>query len=133
MSERLDSESGTYVVAYDPDIGAVVIEWHDDVGGTLFRDVTERVIDYLREYDARKLLIDARGQGTMDPEDQSWVVDEWAPRARDAGLDHVAAVYPAGEPARSSVDRFARRDPYTDIRRVFTEDRESAREWLRRQ
>lgn len=131
MSERLDREPGAYTVEYDPELGAIVVEWQDDVGGTAYRSVMEDVLGYLREYEATKLLVDACEQGTMDPDDQTWTVDEWVPRAVEAGLEHEAAVYPDAEPAKSSVDRYARRDPYVPVQRVFTADRESAREWLR--
>jgi hypothetical protein len=131
MSEEVFSVDGVCTVRWDGRTDAVVVEWADDVGGEAYRDCMERVLDTIVARDATKLLTDSQKQGLMAEEDQVWTADDWEPRAVEAGLQYVAVVYPTDRSAKTTVDMSARMRPHTELERVFTDDIEEARNWLR--
>lgn len=131
MTEELFYLDGACSARWDDRADAVVVEWQDDVGGETYRDCMERTLDAIVDRGATKLLTDSRKQGSMSEADQTWTVEDWEPRAIDAGLGYIAVVYPTDRTARTTVDMSARMRPHTDLDRVFTEDVEEAHNWLR--
>jgi hypothetical protein len=130
MVEELFGEAGVCSVHWDEQAEAVVVEWQGDVGGDTYREWMERILDAITDNDAAKLLSDARKQGLMAEADQVWTVEDWEPRAIDAGLEYAAVVYPDDRSAKTTVDMSARRSPHADLERVFTHDFDEARNWL---
>ncbi|WP_424018150.1 STAS/SEC14 domain-containing protein [Halorientalis pallida] len=130
MTEELLSQPGVCSVHWDGGTETITVEWDGDVGGEDYRDVMERVLDWIVDRDATKLLVDARKQGLMSEADQDWTVADWQPRAVEAGLTDKAIVYPEDRPARTTVDMSARKSPQPGLERLFTEDIEEARNWL---
>ncbi|MFB6084005.1 MAG: STAS/SEC14 domain-containing protein [Halorientalis sp.] len=130
MGEELFSVDDTCSVRWAERIGAIAVEWDRDVGGEDYRDVMERVLDRIDDRDATKLLVDCRKQGPMSEADQDWTVEDWQPRAVDAGLEAKAVVYPEDRPAKATVDMSARKRPYPGLERLFTDDPGEARDWL---
>jgi hypothetical protein len=130
MVEELFGEAGACSGHWDPQAEVIVVEWLGDVGGDTYREWMERILDAMNDRDANKLLTDSRQQGLMAEADQVWTVEDWEPRAIDAGLEYVAVVYPDDRSAKTTVDMSARRSPHTDLERVFTDDFDEARHWL---
>jgi hypothetical protein len=130
MAEGLFEEDGVCSVHWDEATGTITVAWEADVGGDDYRDVMERVLDRIADRGATKLLVDCRNQGLMSDADQNWTVDDWQPRAVDAGLESKAVVYPEDRSARTTVDMSARKRPHPELDRLFADDPEEARNWL---
>lgn len=131
MVEELFSEEGVCTIRWDERIETVVVEWEGDVSDEAYRDAMDELLDAIADREASKLLTDSRKQGLMDESDQTWTVEDWEPRALDAGLESIAVVYPEDRSARTTVDMSARKRPHTDLGRLFTDDPDEARNWLR--
>lgn len=131
MAEELFSVDGACSVHWDEQVDAVVVEWAADVGGETYRDCMEGILDAIVARAATKLITDSRKQGLMTEADRVWTVEDWEPRAIDAGLQYIAVVYPEAQSARTTVDVSARLRPHTELERVFTEDFDEARDLLR--
>lgn len=131
MAEELFGDDGVYSVHWDGEIEAVVVEWADDVGGDTYRECMARVLDVVADRGVTKLLVDSRQQGLMAAADRTWTAEDWESQATDAGLESVAVVYPENRSAKTTVDMSARKSAHTGLERLFTDDLEAARNWLR--
>lgn len=131
MGDRLDGEPGVYEIRIDEDIGAIVVEWSDDIDGEPYREGMERLLEHIERRDVSDVLFDSREQGRMEPTDREWTIEDWQPRATDAGLERVAVAYPTEHVARQTVDMAARKKPFANTERLFTSDPAEARNWLR--
>ncbi|MFB6163748.1 MAG: STAS/SEC14 domain-containing protein [Haloarculaceae archaeon] len=131
MVEDLYVNEGMCRVTWAEPETTIEIVWEGDVDGERFRESADAVLSILRETDASKILVDGRAQGFMDESDQIWIVEDWEPRAVEAGLESMALVYPEDLAARTTVDMSARRSRDLPLDRVFTDDADEARDWLR--
>jgi hypothetical protein len=131
MPDRLDGEAGAYEIRLDEDVGAFVVTWRDDIDGEPYRDGMDRLLEHVERHDVSDILFDSREQGRQTQADREWTIEDWQPRAVDAGVERVAVVYPTDPVARQTVDMAARKKTVSDMDRLFTSDIEAARNWLR--
>jgi hypothetical protein len=119
-------------VAFDESMEAVVATVHDYAEGETFRAYMDSIIDGLEDTGTSKLLADTTDMGPLDQDDQVWSVQDWAPRAEAAGLEHIAFVMPESVIANLSVENVM--DMVEDgINRNYFDDPVEARQWLREQ
>lgn len=130
MPTEPHDEAEAYAVSWDPELEAVVNEWHSTPPREGFEDGMADTLAVIEERDATKLLSDCRGFDSF-PYDGEWLLKEWVPKLRSAGLEDLAIVYPVDRTAKFGIDRTARDhiDPPFDI--VFSEDIAEARRWLK--
>lgn len=122
-------ESEDATVHWNTDLDAVILDWNGFVKGAEFKEPMDATLDLLAERGGSKLLADSSEMETIDQDDQEWSLADWAPRAQEAGLDHLVVIYPESVVAAMSVDSVmdAAND---DIERHVTDDREEAEAWI---
>jgi hypothetical protein len=83
-------------VNFDPDIPGIVVIWKRYVTSLQLRFVHEKVLEMIAEHGAHKILGDDTGLSVIHPRDQEWILNDWMPRAFDAGLIAAASKRPSG-------------------------------------
>lgn len=81
-------------VSYDESIPAVFVDWRSYATSTQLRFIHERVLELIEEHRATKILGDVSQLPTVHAEDQKWIIENWMPRAKAAGLRAAAARHP---------------------------------------
>lgn len=120
-------------VSYDESTDAVVGRLKEFAEGEPFREYMDELIEATMDTGSNKMLADtSQFDAAIGKEDQAWSVQNWAPRAEDAGLEHLAMVMPESVIAEMSVDKIVEMADDTINRGVF-EDVEEAKSWLREQ
>lgn len=77
-------------LSYDETIRCVTIVWRRYATSAQFRFIHEAIIDMLVQHQADKILGDDTDLPVVHAEDQKWIVDDWTPRAKAAGLKAIA-------------------------------------------
>lgn len=77
-------------LSYDEDISCILVVWRKYATSAQLRFIHEMILDMLRDHGADKILGDDSDLPIIHAEDQQWIVEEWLPRARAAGLKAVA-------------------------------------------
>jgi hypothetical protein len=95
-------------------------------------EVKDECLVLLEERDGSKLLSDSRQMGAVDKEDQLWSIQDWAPRANAAGIEHIAFVMPEQAVAELSINSVLNQVD-DDTEREYFDDFDEATEWLRAQ
>jgi hypothetical protein len=116
-------------VRFDPDVPCVTVIWKRPATSAQLRFVGERLVELIRQHKVAKMLGDDTALPSIDPEDQEWLADDWAPRAAAAGLKVAANKSPESYLGRLSVERFKQRQRQLTIRSF--EHFEQARRWLK--
>ncbi|WP_324756615.1 hypothetical protein [Haloarcula montana] len=125
-----DSEFAS--VDYDSDSDAIVARMTDFAEGEPFREYMNAIIDAIEDTGSSRVVADTSQMGALAEEDQVWSVKDWAPRAEDSGLDHMALVMPESVVAEMSVDSVVEMADDTINRDLF-EDADEALDWIARQ
>lgn len=93
MAMYFSSENA--VVTWDDELSGVVMEWKGAAQGSAeFRGVVQKELELIEQQHPRKLYLDMRKMGFIQPEDQAWLHEYWDPRAVASGLKFVAMVVP---------------------------------------
>jgi len=116
-------------VTYDGDIDAVVARMAEFAEGESFRTYMDSIIDAIEAERTDCVIADTSQMGALTDDDQAWSVADWAPRAEDAGLDHMALVMPEGIVAEMSVESVMEMAD-DDIERELFDDVGDARDWV---
>ncbi len=77
-------------LSYDETFRYVTIVWRRYATSAQYRFIHETIIQMLVQYQASKILGDNSDLPVVHAEDQKWIVEDWMPRARAAGLKAVA-------------------------------------------
>jgi len=125
-------ESDAGRVEWDDGLEAAVLRWEEFVTGEPYREGCLELIDCMVDHGGNKMLADTSNQETINEEDQQWSLEEWAPKADEAGLEYFAIVYPESVVGEMAVDQVLDQinDDEDDITRNIFDDLEEAREWL---
>lgn len=120
-------------VSYNETADVVVGELKEFVEGSDFKEYMNTLIDVLEEKHATKMVADTSTfDAALTQEDQVWSVEDWTPRAEDAGLEHLALVMPEAVVAEMSIENIINMTDDSITRDVFT-DRSEAINWLEQQ
>lgn len=123
-------ERGFATVEYDEHCDAVVGRLKEFTEDEEFKEYMESIIDAVEQTETDKILSDtSQFEGALTQEDQAWSVKDWAPRAENAGVDHMAMVMPEAVVAKMSVDNIVEMSE-DDIERELFDDIDDARDWL---
>ncbi len=77
-------------LSYDETIRCVTIVWRRLATSAQFRFIHEAIISMLAQYQASKILGDDSDLPVVHAEDQRWIIEDWMPRAKAAGLEAAA-------------------------------------------
>ncbi len=84
------SDNPICTLSYDETIRCVTIVWQRYATSAQYRFIHETIIQMLVQYEASKILGDNSDLPVVHAEDQTWMVEDWTPRAKAAGLKAVA-------------------------------------------
>jgi hypothetical protein len=88
-SEVLDLP--TCSLAVDGTIPAVAVRWKGYATSAELREVHEQLLDLIKRHRVHKILGDDTALVSVPAEDRLWILENWMPRAVDAGLRAVAS------------------------------------------
>jgi hypothetical protein len=117
-------------ISFDRSIPALFVEWRSYATSAQLRFVHERILQLLQEHAAAKILVDASELPTVHAEDQKWIIEDWMPRAKGAGLRAAAAKRPTAYFGQIAVSALHSSMPPEIKSRSFDELGE-ARGWLK--
>lgn len=93
MPQQVYADTEAYETRWDDGLEAVVHTWKRYVDGDLFREGTEAMIELTERQNGSNILIDHRDMRLVDQEDQEHIVQEWIPRAIEAGATYHVVVH----------------------------------------
>jgi hypothetical protein len=114
-------------VIVDESIPGIVVTWRRYATSTQLRFIHEAILDLVRRRGVVRVLGDDTALPTIHAEDQRWIVADWMPRAKEAGVRVAASKSPVSYFGRLAVERVASNAPWP--LRAF-EDMREARRWL---
>lgn len=94
-----DSEYGQ--IYYNARLNTAGIRWKKQVTSEAYRELFNKSVDVLRIYNTPYWISDLRKQGTINPEDQLWMVTTIIPEAARNGLLWIVGIY---DPAQHNED-----------------------------
>jgi hypothetical protein len=119
-------------VTYDSGMGAIVARMDEYAEGEEFRRYMDSIIDAMDATGSDRIIADTSEIPPLDQDDQQWSVVDWAPRAEDSGLEHMAMVMPESVVSEMSIENVVEMSDDTINRELFDE-LEDAKTWIGRQ
>jgi hypothetical protein len=116
-------------VRFDDDVPCVTVIWKRPATSAQLRFIGERLVELIGQHKVSKMLGDDTALPLIEPDDQKWFADDWAPRAAAAGLKVAANKSPESYLGRLAVERIKQRQRQLTIRSF--EQFEQARRWLK--
>jgi hypothetical protein len=116
-------------VSYDASIPGLIVVWRGYATSTQLRFVHERILELLEEHGVAKILGDNSGLPTVHADDQKWIIENWIPRAKKAGLRVAAAKQPVSYFGRLAINTLNSAMPAGVVVRSFNQ-LDEARQWL---
>jgi hypothetical protein len=116
-------------VTVDADIPCVLLVWGRYATSAQLRFVHECALDLLRQNALHKILGDDSSLAVIPVDDQTWIREDWMPRALRAGLKAAASKCPNGFFGKQSVANVMSRAPSGITLRSF-DQLDEARAWL---
>lgn len=92
MSVITISDDDYATVTYLEEDRIIDLTWHQSTHGADFRDRLNTVLQLVEDYGSTKLLADDRKKIGIQEDDIQWVLNDWLPRALDAGWKYWALV-----------------------------------------
>jgi len=123
-------ETDLYTMGYDDGIDAVVFTWEAFATGEQYREGADDLLEFIKEQDARKLLVNTKGIKAHNDEDQQWLMEEWVPKIIDAGIESSVTVHRDSVVAEMDMEDFYEEMDDFDYESTMTADVEEAREWI---
>lgn len=91
-------------INYDAESNAIVFIWLTPPSYDEFRNSMEQIIEAEQYFKTGKLIVDTSQQGTIHPDNQEWVANDWTERAIERGHTHAAIIMPKDIFAIMSID-----------------------------
>jgi hypothetical protein len=117
-------------VTLDVDVPCIAVTWKRYATSAQLRFVHESIIKLLWQHRVAKVLGDDTALPTIHREDQSWIAENWMPRAVASGFRAAANKGPMSHFARVSIENVQSKAPHELTIRSF-ERIDDAREWLK--
>lgn len=122
-------ESGVY---FNTEIQAVVVTYSGFLTTEQFKEIAEELQKLRVKNHSTKQLSNIEEMGVLTPEIQNWLHDVWFPKAKSAGLKHLAFVVPKSVFGKWSMNAITKDDRLVhglDIQ--YFSSLEEARSWLK--
>jgi two-component sensor histidine kinase len=81
-------------IFFDAHINSTGVIWNGPVTSEQYRDVFQKCLDFVKEYNTPNYIADLSRQGHIEQEDQHWMFRHILPEAVRNGLTRIAAVRP---------------------------------------
>lgn len=126
-------QEGHAEIFYDAKINATGVVWKRQVSSEEYRSVFRKCLDFVRTYNTPNYLSDMTKQGSIQREDQLWMMESIMPQAIRNGLKRIATVL--GDTSQPLVREYNSK-LNEEIRSLggeyrFFASRDDAYEWLR--
>src|SRR5262249_8342635 len=118
-------------VTFDANVPCISLLWRGYATSIQFRFIYESVLRLLEKEGVSKILGDYSALPTIHSEDQSWMAQNWMPRAVAGGLRALAQKYPESHFGKVSL-RSAQSVAPAGIEMRSFDSLTEAREWLRK-
>jgi len=129
MPQQIE-EGEHYKIEWDSDVDAAIFTWTQFASGETFREGANAAIEYAKQNDFSKMIVDSGGIQAHDNEDQVWIEEEWTPAMIDAGVDVFATVHNDSVIAEMDVTNMMEEMEDLPHDTFVTADFEEAREWI---
>lgn len=113
----------------DDSLPGLVVVWRNYANSRQLRFVHEYILHLIETHLVSKVLWDDTALRTIAADDQSWIIQDWMPRAIQAGLRSGAHTASSAHFAEVAVSALASAAPDGFVFRVF-ESTAEARKWL---
>ncbi|TGE14380.1 hypothetical protein [Hymenobacter elongatus] len=112
--------------------GYARIDWNPvPISSSSLRAVYEHVLRLLRSRGFSKVLSDHLLMPPIQPDDQQWLIQDWAPRAvREAGYRHCAIIQAYAAANRLATTRVVQQLEPTMLTVRYFDDNRAAEQWL---
>jgi hypothetical protein len=115
----------------EKDTDYVCMEWSGYHDSATFRRGTEEMLEELTRHNTGKVLADIKNMVLIGMEDQSWLLDEFLPRAIGQGFAAIAIVRPTHYFNKVAVETIAYKVNQEKLRIQFFDDLSEAKKWLK--
>jgi hypothetical protein len=123
-------ETETYKIEVDEDRDSVIYTRKGYASGEKFRRGSNAIIEFLRDNDFSKMVIDLSGMPSHTDEDKKWVQQEWTPKVLDAGITRVTVVHPPSVIAEMNLEQIMSGIEVPSVETFITDSRPEALEWI---
>jgi hypothetical protein len=117
-------------LSLDQSVPCIAVIWKQYATSTQLRFIHEAILDLLQRHRITKILGDDSALPMIHAEDQSWITENWMPRAIVAGLRAAASKRSSSYFGKLSIANVRSGAPTGLTLRVF-DDMAEARRWLR--
>ncbi|MGE6355997.1 hypothetical protein ACQKCJ_19180 [Flavobacterium sp. NPDC079362] len=90
----METQTPSYIIYFQENINAVVMEWKGYSTSREFRSGTELMLNLLLKHNTFKVLANIKEMVLIGLEDQEWLDTEFLPRATEFGFHVLAIVTP---------------------------------------
>ena len=104
--------------------------WKAFSTGERFRDGANDLLEFIKEQDARKLIVNTRGIKAHNDEETEWLAEEWVPKIIDAGIESSVTVHRDSVVSEMDMEDFYEKMDDFDYESTMTDDMDEAREWI---
>lgn len=115
---------------YDDTVPCICVVWKQYATSKQLRFIHEKLLELIASHGASKVLGDDTALPTIHQEDQNWILKNWLPRARAAGLKAGASKKPSAYFGRKSVEAI-HSFKLEDVALRSFDDLAEGRAWLR--
>lgn len=106
---------------------------HQPVDETVFKASLDKGIELMQQHHIEKWLSDDRLNGPFSDDFSAWIINDWIPRASQAGWKYWANIVPLEIKAAGTLMPFIEILHTIGLRMMVFSDLEQAQDWLRKQ
>jgi hypothetical protein len=118
-------------VSYNADDNYIHTYWKGFCPSAIFRESFEVALNIMKEKKTTKVFFDGGNAKLSSPEDQSWLINDWTPRAVVEGYKYYAVVLPKDVFGQFSSKMVIQQTNHNNpISSVTTDNTEEALAWL---
>jgi len=120
-----------YEIFFNPDIKAVVMNWHGYATSRQLKEGSEKMLTTLIEHKANKVLANLKDMILISMEDQNWIEHSFIPRGSEKGFKAIAIIKPTSYFNRVAIENIASKVENRDLMQIRHFDSEGeAIAWL---
>ncbi len=121
-----------HVFKYDSALCCVVMEIFGYTNSQQFRALTEELLCLIKRHKVKKILADTTDMMIIGASDQQWFIENWFPRAVEAGFKACAMINSRYFFNRIAVANIAQKINKNIFKLELFDQQEPAKQWLRK-
>src|SRR4051812_19236487 len=114
-------------ITWDEASSTIIAEWKGYASLSKMQVALEKGLELLQQKKATKWLGDTSNLAPFGHDTSNWIVHDWIPRAKTAGLKSIAYVIPKSALTRMSLGNGV---PTTNMDSAFFDNQDAAKQWL---